>query len=364
MVSTVAAARACLLGACLALLYAAPSGAALLEDLFAVRVPVAGQSVVAREEALKAAITQVLVRMTGRANMAHATAVAELIRSPRSYLHRYRYERGEDGQLELIARFDGYGLRRALARRGIPTWQVDWPPVLVWFAFDSGGTRELITAGTGQHPREALRQAAAELGISVIFPLLDLLSRRHVRYSDITGGFSEPVLAASQRYATSLVLMLWIVKRENSWNGHWALYRNGTEMRWESQGERLESVLADGVQALAAHLRPKYTILPDLTGSSLMQIRINGVDSLERFAAVEHLVAKLPGVIATRLSGAGASWVRMQLTLDVAPNLVQQELRRSPKLEPVAPPPQAQPGERTAGDQPRVQSAAIYRLIL
>src|SRR5699024_2987444 len=109
---------------------------------------------------------------------------------------------------ELIARFDEQSLRRALARAGIPVWQTERPPVLVWFAFDSGDEQELVNADAGPQPREALRAAVARLGIPVIFPLLDLQDRQHVHYSDVVGGFSEPVLAASRRYSTELVLML------------------------------------------------------------------------------------------------------------------------------------------------------------
>lgn len=358
------AVRVFVLSVGLAFLYAGPSAAAPLQDLLAAGAPVADQSAQARAEALKSAIARVLVRMTGRVDLAYSTRVADLIKRPQPYLQQYHYERGEDGQLELIARFDGQSLRRALAQRGIPSWQAKRPPVLVWFAFDSGDEQGLVNEDAGQHPREALRMAVAELGIPVIFPLLDLEDRQRVRYSDVYGGFSEPVLTASRRYSTELVLVLRVSGTPTGgWNGRWALYHNGADISWESRGASLEQMLSDGAQALAASLRPDYTLLPDLTASTLMRIRVNGVSSLERFATVESLLAQLPGVIGVRLGGAGPDWVRMQLTLNVAPPLVQRELRRSQELEPAAPATIVERSGGGVGNRPRIEAERVYRLL-
>ncbi|MDN5871141.1 MAG: DUF2066 domain-containing protein [Nitrococcus sp.] len=357
------AVRVIVLSVCLAFLYAGPSAAASPHDLLAAGAPVADQSAQARAEALESAITQVLVGMTGRAELAHSTRVADLIKSPQPYLQQYHYERGEDGQLELIARFDGQSLRRALAKRGIPSWQAKRPPVLVWFAFDSGDEHGLVTEDAGEQPGEALRTAFAELGIPLIFPLLDLEDRQRVRYSDVYGGFSEPVLAASRRYSTELILMLRVRATPTGWNGRWALYRNGAGGSWESRGVSIEQMLSDGAQALAARLRPDYTLLPDLTASTLMPIRVNGVGSLERFASVERLLAQLPGVIGVRLSGAGPDWVRMRLTLNVAPPLVQRELSRSQKLVPATAAALAERIGDGAGNRSRIEGERVYRLL-
>lgn len=355
--------RALVLSVGLAFLLAGPSCAASAQDLLAARVPIVDQSVGARDEALKVAITQVLVQLTGRADIAHATSIGELIGSPQPYLQQYHYEHGGDGRLELIARFDEQSLRRALARHGIPIWQADRPPVLVWFAFDSSDEQELINEDTGQQPREALRMAAAKLGIPVIFPLLDLQDRQRVRYSDVVGGFSEPVLAASQRYSTELVLMLRVAEARAGWNSRWVLYRDGADTSWESKGASFEQMLADGVQALAASLRHNYTLLPDLSASTQMRIRIEGVGSLEQYAAVESLLTDLLGVTALRLSGAGPDWVRMQLTLNVAPSLVQRELGRSSRLKSAALPALTAPGGGAANNPPGLQGEPTYRLI-
>ncbi|MDN5850395.1 MAG: DUF2066 domain-containing protein [Nitrococcus sp.] len=347
----------------LAVLYAGPIAAASPQDLHAAGVPVADQSAQARAQALESAITQVLVAMTGRADLAHSTRVADLVKSPQPYLQQYHYERGADGQLELIARFDGQSLRRALAKRGIPSWQAKRPPVLVWFALDSGDEHGLVNEDTGEQPGEALRTAFADLGIPLILPLLDLEDRQQVRYSDVYGGFSEPVLAASRRYSAELVLMLRVSATATGWNGRWALYRDGTDVSWESRGASIEQMLSDGVQALAASLRPDYTLLPDLTASTLMRIKVNGVGSLERFATVESLLAQLPGVIGVRLSGAGPDWVRMKLTLNVAPPLVQRELSRSQNLEPAAAGTLAERSGDGAGNRSRIEGERVYRLL-
>src|SRR5699024_6073322 len=132
------------------------------------------------------------------------------------------------------------------------------------------------------------------------------------------------------------------------------------DTHWERKGASFEQVLIDGAQALAANLRHNYTLLPNLSASTLMRVRIEGVDSLTQYAAVESLLADLLGVTATRLSGAGPDWVRMQLTLNVAPSLVQRELSRNPRLESVTPV-LAKPGRDTVDTSLETQGGPTYR---
>ena len=360
------AARAFVLSLGLVFLYAGPTRTALAQDLLAARVPVADQSAGARVEALETAITQVLTRLSGRADIARATAVSELIANPQRYLQQYYYEHGEGSEgsrLELVARFDAQSLRRALAQRQVPIWQVERPPVLVWLAFDSGAERELVNAAAaGRQPLEALHAAVAQLGVPVMFPMLDLQDRQRVQYSDVAGGFSDPVLEASQRYASEWVLMLRVTSTGSGWDARWALYHEGANTRWKSRGVSIEETLRQGAPVLAAGLRPSYTLVPDLAASTRMRVRIGGIDSLERFAVVEQLLSTLPGVAAARLLRTGPDWVGMQLSLNVARDRVQQALARHPRLEPAAAGAFAGSDEKAADGLPPTGGELTYQL--
>lgn len=367
-----AAARALILSLGLIFLYAGPTRTASAQELLTARVPVADQSADARAEALQTAVTQVLMRLSGRADIARVTPVTELIANPQRYLQQYYYEdsedsedneNGEDSGLDLVARFDGQSLRRALTQRHVPVWQAERPPGLVWFAFDSGDERELVNAAAGgRQPLEALHAAVAQLGISVTYPMLDLQDRQRVQYSDVAGGFSEPVLQASQRYASEWVLMLRVTPSSSAWHARWALYHEGANTSWKSRGASIEEALRQGAQVLAAGLRPSYTLVPDLAASTRMRIRIGGVDSLERFAAIEQLLSKLPGVSAVRLLRTGPGWVGMQLSLNVAWHRVEQALDRHPHLEPVATEAFAGPDEDAAAGPAPGGNEPTYRL--
>ena len=355
------AARAFILSFGLVFLYAGTTHTAIAQGLLAGRVPVADQSAAAREDALQTAITQVLMRLSGRADIARAAAVSELIANPQQHLQQFYYEDGDGSGLELVARFDAQNLRRALTQRQIPIWQTERPPVLVWFAFDSGDERALVNAAWHQ-PLEALRVAVTQLGIPVIFPMLDLEDRQGVQYSDVAGGFSAPVLTASQRYATDWVLMLRLAPTDSGWHARWLLHHEGDHTRWQSGGVGLEEALQQGAQTLAAALRPSYATVPDLGASTQMVIRIGGIDSLERFAAVEQLLAKLPGVAAARLLRTGPDWVGMQVSLNGSRDRLEQALRRHPRLEPVATGPGTGAEEYGADGAALADSEPTYRL--
>lgn len=342
--------RLCALGAISFLLLCSFAALAAPE----VRVPVENQQPGPREEALRQALEQVLVQLTGRDDIASQPPVAELLAEPRRFLQRYRYESGQQG-LILATQFDTAALRRALADQQVPVWEAARSPVLVWLAVERGGERLLVGADETPALRVQLEEAARRRGLPLMFPLLDAEDRRQVSYTDVFGGFGERVRAASARYGTPLVLMGRAHREAGEWRVRWSLGTGGRNLSWQSNGPALEGALDAGVRELAQRLVAEQAVRPMAAGSGAdLLLRVSGVDDLRAYARLTQYLAGLGGVRRMRPLLFQGEDVVVQLDLEVEAARVLRSLEGGHTLIrlPVVPP--------VAGAVPGVENS--YRL--
>src|SRR5690606_20967414 len=183
------------------------------------------------------------------------------------FVQRFRYDNTPDG-LQLSVLFEGGTLHRALGELEVPIWQSDKPPVLVWLAVDGGGERMLVGAHERPALREPIMQAARDLGLNLLFPLLDLEDMAKVRFSDVWGGFAETIRAGSERYGTPVVVMARVHREGNDWVGRWTLLDPRIGGVWQTRGSALQDALAMGPQQLANRLHPVYARVPNTQAST------------------------------------------------------------------------------------------------
>jgi uncharacterized protein len=269
--------------------------AAEAPSLYTARVPVNPNDPRSRERAYDAALSQILLRITGSKNTVRPEQIKEWFPNPDRYVMQYRP--GEDNTLWVT--LDGEALERVLRQAGQTVWGGERPLTLVWLAVDWGqGEREIVAADddaerTGAESRsidrdrllrERVQEVALERGVPVAFPLLDAEERQSVNFSDIWGGFNDSLIEASRRYGANSVLVGRIrpsVVERNRWS-----YYFGDERReWSGEPEEAINLLADTLaeQFAIAGNEPLQTI----------NLTISGIDSLEAYGAVHSFMQGL-----------------------------------------------------------------------
>lgn len=306
------------LGICLLLLLLSTAAA---EAVLSVRVAVDSQLPEVREQALKQAMGQVLLRLTGRDDIAE-TPAASLLERPRRYLQRYQYEEQPGQQLMLLMQFDGMAVRRALATHGIETWRTDQPAVLVWLAVEQGGGRVLVGGEEGAGLRAQLQAAAARRGVQLLFPLMDSEDRQKVSSTDIFGGFTERIHQASERYGAAAMLVGRVHPQGGGWAGRWIL-SGADSMTWHmnaaTQGELLDAAASE----LAARLRGRYAVLPGAgVEAQQLVLEVQGISTLRDYDRLERRLRGLSGVKSLRPLQLEPEAVAVQLTLEAPPERV------------------------------------------
>jgi hypothetical protein len=279
----------------LAVLWIAVPGSAravTVQGIYRADVPVETQEQPDREQAFKAALETVLIKATGHRGIVRQPAVQALVNSASRYVQQFGYRDTEP--MTLWVQFDGAALRAALIDATLPMWSDERPAVLVWLAVEHRGDRYLIDEDSGKPARKIIQEVAAQRGVPVLFPLLDIEDRTRVSVVDVMAGFDDALIEASERYAADAVVIARVTGlRDNFWRAQWQLQFGGQSLAWTLEGASLEAMLTDGMHAVADALGERLAVVESTRAQGALLMSVEGVDSLEDYARLQAYLDNL-----------------------------------------------------------------------
>lgn len=286
-------------GACILILVAAahtlPVDAMEMTDLYTIQVPVDETESGWREQAYSRALSQVLIRVTGQRSAANDLQLEALFEQPSRLVQGYR--RGADDTLWVS--FDGRAIAAQLRQAGRAVWGSERPVTLVWLAVDRGrGEREIIAAEEDSLPASASRSAdpnrflrervngvAIERGIPVVWPLLDGADLEAIGFSDIWGGFEQPVIDASMRYSANSILVGRIDASGGANTPRWIWYFGGEQRQWRASVEDAVHRVADLMASQLAAVGDEQT--------TTVRLMVGGVSDLTAYADINRYLGSV-----------------------------------------------------------------------
>jgi uncharacterized protein len=282
-----------------------------VSGLYQATVPVTDESASARRPAIKQALIQVLVKLTGNRNINKSSDIAPLIDQPDRFVQQFRYRQVDDDEdqntqsLVLWVQFDEPALNEGLRTYGLAQWGKERPSILVWLAHEQNGARRLVSFEDSPEYLTMLDKGAATRGLSLLFPLLDLEDSSQISVSDVWAGFKEPIINASNRYQADVLLTGKLIQVLPAlWESHWTAYIDDRTVSWTSQGELSEIVLEEGIDELADRIASQYAN----TGSTFTEViellvtDVNDVDEYARALSYLESVQSIRSVQVKRVS--------------------------------------------------------------
>lgn len=274
-------------------------------DQYSETVGVKGRDYAARLSGYKEALSQVLVRTTGRRDIAADPAMAKLLNDANRLVLQYRFL--DDRQL--LVSFDGPAIEAELASYGLPLWSRERPRVLIWLAMDNGaGARTLVGGEQAGQARDFLLELARQRGLPVIFPIMDSIDMVAAPFGEIWGGFNERVMAASERYQPDAVL---IGRALRDQAGYWAVRWN---LQFAGQVYEFAGTIDDGVQVSADWFADKFALAPG-TGLSRIRMQVSGIKGVDQYAGVQDYLVNLSMVERVEVIQASADSVLFNLSV-------------------------------------------------
>jgi hypothetical protein len=309
--------------ACLfVLLVSVSAHAARVDDLFQVEVVADGRDAGSRDAALRQALGQVLLRITGSQESLRHPSLKPLLKNPSRFAQQYRFrevpaetpEQAE--QLRLWAQFDGVVLAREVREAGLPYWGSERPDVLLWLAIDNRGRRYLVSDNSGGSVARSLSQSASQRGLPLTLPLMDLEDQRAVQFTDVWGGFVGSLEEASQRYRPQVILVGKLGRSGSSgdWRGSWNLLAAGNQQSWTSHAANLEAAVEQGIGETSEWLARQYAVVA--TDEAVRSLLVEGVQGLDDYARVSNYLASLTPVEQVQVARVNGQEVEFSLNLN------------------------------------------------
>ena len=170
------------------------------------QIQVEDQTQRTQQTALKKALKQVFIKMSGSTSVLDNAGVRAALTSPQSLLRSYRFA-FDNNRTYYIAEFDQAKLNEILQRELLPLWGDRRPETIVWLAQeDENETRTILDESLDTELQRALKQTAKQRGVPLSLPLMDLTDSVNISTYDVWGRFAEPLRKASVRYSVDNII--------------------------------------------------------------------------------------------------------------------------------------------------------------
>lgn len=291
------------------------------QNLYSAAVPVSSQSVPARARAASEGLAKVLVRASGVTDITSASSnVQQILSNASQYVDRFHYEQIPDGyggvSEQLVMSFTPAVIERLLQQAGLPLWPVNRPEVLVWLVVDSPEEGRRLTNDPSTQVARGLLKGAAERGLQLKWPLLDLDDQLAINANDVWSFEESVIMEASERYQVDTILVgRYTQTSAGQWWTSWQYFHRGDNQFYDL---RLEDGVLAGERALAPiadYLADRYSVFTNTKGEPRMMIQISAVEDFSDYRGVLDYLRQLALVTSSRLVSVNGSTLLMAVQL-------------------------------------------------
>lgn len=215
-------------------------------------------------------------------------------------------------RLELT--FDEAGVKNLLRRLETQVWDANRPKVLFWVALESRNGRTLITQESNAPLSKVLTDQNEDRGIPYQLPDFSVYPATETLFSDIWGGFSQQIIAASEPYEPDAVAVGKIRASGNSWRVEWRLFTGMGSVWHNATAATLREALQAGVHFTAEELSKRYASQVG-QGAGTYQVMVSNIKKVEDYAAISNYLNALSLTSKVRVAQSADQCILFELTL-------------------------------------------------
>lgn len=273
--------------------------------LYEAELPVMSQGRAERQEVTRSGLLEVLIKITGNTNIALSPGIPQLLNRSSQFVQQYRYRNVLDqattttpvNRQFLWVRFDKPALDSRLRDLGLAIWGRSRPSTLAWVVVSqAGGKRTLLGNDDGTDLSKIITTMYQRRGIPLRLPLLDIEDQNTIRVTDVSAGFQDTILRASQRYAPEAVLVGNVRQLTNQrWQARWRMTLAGREYSWSREGD-IDEVVGFGVDNVTSVLASNF-IGTNANQEGEVVVLVTDIFTLEDYSRSSQYLASLDGVM-------------------------------------------------------------------
>ena len=292
------------------------ASAAQVPNLNSAMIAVENRSAHSLQVALPSALTQVLIKVSGNANVASLPDLQNALKSPQQYLQSYSYAKqikNNQPQLYLQTQFDVKAIRQLLRQAKQPTWQANRPLVLVWLKIAGDSNPYILSNDNNQLLVDQVKQIAAARGLPIVIPMMDLQDQSQAQLGNVMFNPSH-LQSIAARYQAPIILAGYLTQGiNNQWQSQWLLLSNNAPLQWQSIADNMIASVNAGVNKLGDVLASQLAVTANVNSQQPVQVIISDVNNLTDYVRVTSRLKRLSIVAAVRLKSLQADQLTLQL---------------------------------------------------
>ncbi|GAB3293740.1 DUF2066 domain-containing protein [Pseudidiomarina andamanensis] len=313
-----------------------------VQELYQARVSVENQTANERNDALKTAFTNTLLKVSGDDAVLRHESVQLALQNVRNFVVQYGYQ--QDGeQLLLWVQFDQPQIDRVIQQANSGVWSSRRPELLFWIvAEDENLERRILGSGDDWPVIKELISAAETRGLPVKLPLLDLNDSMSLSVVDLWARFEDRITFASSRYDADGVVVARLYQADSAisdddWMLDWTMQLGG--MRWRGevtamQPEQLGNML---VADVTQQLSQRFRIGSNAAMAGTWRIKVRELTEFMDVLYAEKLLLELPSVSRVQLIQYGEHEAEFELFIQTDAAQIMQAIDLSKPFTPVNP---------------------------
>ena len=287
---------------------------AVVPWLYDVEAPVASQRAADRRSASRAALREMLTRLTGLRSVPMSEPVQAALRDPGPYYVQYRFlPRNTEGEMRLGVSFSPKAVRDLVSRAALPIWSANRPVGLAWLAVVVEGTPTVLSRESDHPLVEGLRSRARQRGIEVALPLLDDQDTARISVADVWYRFPYAIEQATARYEPD-VLLLGRGRADplGQWVTEWEFRLDGGQRSFSFETRTPEEGAALAVDEVADELMDRFAVFG--REAAPIELEVRGIATVRDYAALMRALGALEFIDRVELLAAAPGATTLRVT--------------------------------------------------
>ena len=314
-------------------------------NLYDVTLPVADESALSRNQAFAEGLRQVFIRLSGD------SIIATKLKLPAAsaYVKQYSYQPVENpptsdsGELlnfQLTVHYNGSRVADYLRKNGFPIWGQYRARLAVWLVVRDGQHQYILKNSNRSLIKTAVDSALQRRGVAVAWPDYNKKDQKYLSFSDIRGGFRDPLEKASAKYTNGPILSSSFTWNGHNWQTDWTLLFKNAEHRWHSKGQSYKALIQHAIDQVVDTMGQVYAIREMESGQEAepVYISVRGINNIADYKQVSDYLRSMPVIKRLKIKQVNQTAVEFELDLRSRQQAVLRLLKNEGRLIPVTPP--------------------------
>ena len=299
-----------------------------VSSLYQAEIPVLSQSSDERTVAVRQALLEVLIKVSGDQDIENKPIIKEGLRKAAYYVQEFSY--GAPTTLSshylLQIRFVKEDINKLLQKANLTYWGENRPLTLVWLTVtDAEKQPEIIGNESLGNLLTDMRRAGKKYGVPFIFPVMDVEDINKISVDDINSRAISALKNASKRYTADALLIGNITPTDDGgYQSQWQLLLNDTRWEWTYSSKTFTEIISLVTNQINQTYTNYYKVKEQSDQSLLVKLDVTRINRREDLNQLMHYLNQLSLVQQIQLLQISGDKVTLSVLIHGSINTFQQ----------------------------------------